>query len=202
MRPWVKVEIVRRIASLFLYKSLQPVFFVVVAMWMVQVADFIIPLNFNEFGLRPRMLQGLIGIGLMPFLHAGFGHLLSNTVPLAILLGLTVTTRHQPWHFVMAIVLGNGILLWLFGRNAIHVGASGLVFGLIAYLITVGIREKQLKSLLIAILVGFFFGTTLLFGVVPTFRSAVSWDGHLCGAISGVLVALVGTGVSPQPSRR
>jgi len=171
-------------------------------MWVVQLADFVIPLDLNGLGLRPRTFRGLIGIALMPFLHAGLGHLLSNTVPLVILLGLTVTTRRQPWHVVVSIVLGNGILLWLFGRNAIHVGASGLVFGLIAYLITVGIREKQLKSLTIAILVGFFFGTTLLFGVMPTFRSAVSWDGHLCGAISGTFVALMGTAVSAQLSAR
>jgi len=162
-------------------------------MWLVRIVDAVIPFDFNQLGLLPRTLRGLLGIGLMPFLHGGFGHLISNTVPLAILLGMTVASRHQAWPVIVAIIVGNGVLLWLFGRSAYHVGASGLVFGLIAYLITVGVREKQLASLGIAILVGLLFGGTLFTGVIPSFRSAVSWDGHLFGATSGLIVGLATT---------
>ena len=162
-------------------------------MWLVRIADAIIPFDLNRWGLLPRSLSGLLGIGSMPFLHANFEHLLSNTVPLVILLGLTIASRHRAWPVVVAIIIGNGVLLWLFGRPAYHIGASGLVFGLIAYLITVGIREKQMASIAIALLVGFLFGGTLITGVLPRFSSAMSWDGHLFGAISGGLVGMLTT---------
>jgi membrane associated rhomboid family serine protease len=164
---------------------------VLLVMWGIRLVDALIPVDFNQFGLLPRTLRGLTGIVTMPFLHVGFGHLISNTVPLVILLGLTVASRHQAWPAIVGIIAGNGILLWLFGRNAYHIGASGLVFGLIAYLITVGIREKQIVSVSVALLVGFLFGGTLLFGVIPDFSSADSWDGHLCGAVAGVLVGTI-----------
>jgi len=179
-------------------KQAYPIFIILLVMWMVRLVDMIIPVDLNRLGLLPRTLQGLPGIGLMPFLHGGLGHLLSNTIPLAILLGLTVVSRHQAWPVIVAIVIGNGLLLWCFGRNAYHIGASGLIFGLIAYLITVGIREKQFLSIAVALLVGFLFGTTLLSGVIPTFGSSVSWDGHLLGALSG---GIVGVHTSPVSRR-
>jgi len=171
-------------------KQAYPIFVLLLAMWLVRIVDMIVPFEFNQFGLLPRSLSGLPGIVLMPFLHGGWGHLISNTIPLAILLGLTVASRHQAWPVITIIVLGGGVLLWFFGRSAYHIGASGLVFGLIAYLIVVGVREKHIVSAGIAILVGFLFGTTLITGVIPSFGSAVSWDGHLMGAISGALVGV------------
>ena len=174
-------------------KQAYSVFVVLLAMWLIQIVDTIIPYDLTTWGLQPRTFHGLVGIPLAPFLHAGFGHLMSNTVPLIVLLTLTVLSRHQAWPVIGAIVLGGGALLWIIGRNANHVGASGLVFGLIAYLITVGIREKQLQSLGIAIVVGFLFGGTLLFGMLPAFGSSVSWEGHLCGAVAGLGIGIATT---------
>lgn len=174
-------------------KQAYPILVLLLVMWLVRIVDAIIPFDFNQLGLWPRTLRGLPGIVLMPFLHAGFGHLISNTIPLAILLGLTIASRHQAWPIIVAIIIGNGLLLWCFGRSAYHIGASGLAFGLIAYLITVGVRQKQLISIGIALLVGILFGTTLLTGIVPTFSSAISWDGHLFGALSGLIVGFATT---------
>ncbi len=171
-------------------KQAYPILVLLLVMWLVRIVDAIIPLDLNQFGLMPRTLHGLLGIALMPFLHAGFGHLISNTIPLAILLLLTIASRQRAWPIIVAIIIGNGILLWLFGRNAYHIGASGLVFGLIAYLITVGIREKKLVSIGIALIVGVLFGTTLIAGVIPSLGSQVSWDGHLLGALSGLIVGM------------
>ncbi len=171
-------------------KQAYPILVLLMVMWLVRIVDSIVPLDLNQFGLLPRTLRGLAGIGLMPFLHTGFTHLIANSVPLAILMGLTVASRHRAWPTIVAIIIGNGALLWLFGRSAYHVGASGLVFGLIAYLITVGIREKQFTSLTIALLVGVLFGVTLVSGVLPRWNSVVSWDGHLFGAISGMIVGI------------
>ena len=160
------------------------------AMWAVYLVDFIVPGSFIEYGLVPRTFRRLPGIALMPFLHANFTHLIGNTIPVAVLLSLTVLTRERPWESIIAIIVGGGVLLWLFGRPANHVGASGLVFGLITFLIIVGIREKQFVSIAVAIAVGLLFGGSLLGGIIPSFGSSVSWDGHLFGAISGVLVGI------------
>lgn len=167
-----------------------PILIVLLVMWLVRFVDMIIPADLNELGLRPRDVRGLFGIVTMPFLHANFSHLLANTLPLAILLGLTVASRQRAWPLIVAIIVASGTLLWLFGRSAIHVGASGLIFGLVSYLITVGIREKKARSVGIALVVGMLFGATLVSGVIPGFGSTVSWDGHLAGAISGVLVGI------------
>lgn len=174
-------------------KQAYPIFLLLLAMWLVRIVDMVIPFDFNQLGLLPRSARGLLGIVTMPFLHANLAHLISNTIPLVILLGLTVASRHRAWLTIAWIIAGAGVILWLFGRSAYHIGASGLVFGLIAYLITVGAREKQLVSVAIALLVGVFFGMTLMTGIIPRFGSAVSWDGHLFGAISGLLVGIATT---------
>ncbi len=91
---------------------------------------------------------------------------------------------------MIELVLLGGGLLWCFGRSsAIHVGASGLIYSMIAFLIIAGLLEKRFVSLAIAILVGFLYGTTLIFGIIPAFQGRVSWDGHLFGAIAGIMVA-------------
>lgn len=171
-------------------KQAYPIFVLLLAMWLVRLVDATLPYDFNRLGLVPRTFGGIPGIVLMPLLHGSWGHLISNTIPLVILLGLTVASRHRAWPVIMMLVIVGGVLLWCFGRSAYHVGASGLVFGLIAYLITVGIRERHILSAGVAIVVGFLFGTTLITGVLPSFGSEVSWDGHLMGAISGMIVGV------------
>ncbi|KAA1262369.1 Rhomboid family protein [Rubripirellula obstinata] len=174
-------------------KQTYPVFTFLLAMWLVYFVDLAIPADLTHLGLLPRSLRGLLGIVTAPFLHGGLGHLIGNTIPLAILMSLTIASRHRAWMVIVAIILISGCLLWVVGRSANHVGASGLVFGLCTFLITVGIRERKLASLGIAILVIFLFGTTLIWGVVPSFGSQVSWDGHLCGAVAGLAVGIFTT---------
>ncbi|MEE8452825.1 MAG: rhomboid family intramembrane serine protease [Thermoguttaceae bacterium] len=158
--------------------------------WIVFLLDLVIfPVDFNQLGLVPRSFIGLAGIVTMPFLHQDFGHLMSNSVPLLILLALLAGSRARSWAIVGETALLGGALLWLFGRPASHVGASGLVFGLIAFLIVSGLLEKRILPLIVSLIVGFFYGGTLLSGILPVIDSKVSWDGHLCGAVAGTLVA-------------
>lgn len=159
--------------------------------WSVFLIDWVTPFNLNVFGVRPRTLIGVTGIPLMPFLHADLGHLLSNTVPLFVLLSLLAGSRAESGVIVLFIVFAGGALLWIFGRPAIHVGASGLVFGLIAFLLVSGFLEWRIGPLAISVLVGVVFGGTLLTGIVPDLGSHVSWEAHLCGAISGVSAAVL-----------
>ena len=165
----------------------------VAVIWVAFFADWALPLS-EWFALIPRDVARLPGIVAMTFLHGNFGHLLSNTVPLIILLTLLSGSRANSWQTVTMIVVIGGALLWLFGRNGTdshvvsHIGASLLVFGLITFFLAAAWFEMRVVSIVIAVLVGVLYGWSLLFGVVPMQRG-VSWDGHLCGAVAGVIVA-------------
>ena len=161
------------------------------ALWLVRIVDATIPFALVDYGLRPRRLIGLVGIVTMPFLHGDFGHLFSNTASLGILLGLLVGSQKSPWRLALLTSVLGGSLLWLVGRDANHVGASGLVFGLIGLLIVSGFLRQRLVPVGVAILVGILFGGTLLSGILPGGDQLVSWDGHLCGLIGGVAVAFL-----------
>ncbi len=157
----------------------------VAAIWLVFAVGGILPINLQRLGLYPRSFSGILGIPLMPFLHANFDHLLGNTIPLIVLLFLLVSSREDPWWVVGCIVVVSGALLWIFGRPALHVGASGMTFGLCSFLITVGVRERRVIPVAIAILVGLIYGGTMLGGIIPSWQSDISWDGHLCGLMAG-----------------
>ena len=158
--------------------------------WGVFLLNWIVyPIKFNSYGLVPRTLSGAIGVVSMPFLHTSLGHLLGNTVPLFVLLALLAGSKARSWEIVGEIVLVGGVLLWVFGRHVTHVGASGLVFGLVAFLIVSGLLEKRIIPLIVSLIVGILYGGTLIWGVLPGVDSQVSWDGHLCGAIAGGLIA-------------
>ena len=158
----------------------------VAAIWIVFVADLFLPLE--QWGLIPRSVKGLTGIITIPFLHANLAHIMANTVPLVVLLCLLAGSRANSIDIVVYISAIAGVLLWLFGRDAIHVGASVLVFGLIGFLVCAGYFERRLLSTLISIGVAITYGSTLFFGVLPT-QSGVSWEGHLFGAIAGGVIA-------------
>jgi membrane associated rhomboid family serine protease len=167
--------------------------------WVVYFVSWVVP-GLDHYGVIPRSLGGVPGIATMPFLHANLQHLISNTVPLVILLILLAGSRAESWEVVMIISLLGGFLLWLFGRPAIHIGASGLISGLGAFLILSGFLERRIIPLMIALLVGFLYGGSLVLGVLPRIGSNVSWDGHLCGAIAGGLVAFGLTRGTPPRS--
>lgn len=180
-------------------EQLQGVAFFLATLWGVYLLDLILPGDWTRWGLQPRSLVGSIGIVTMPFLHASLGHILSNTIPLAILLSLLAATRTHSWILVVGIALLNGILLWILGQNAEHVGASGLVYGLAAFLIVAGFIERNIVSIIVSLSVIFVFGTSLFWGVLPIGNRGVSWDGHLLGAVAGGLVAWRLNQKQPQP---
>ncbi len=164
----------------------QPIVGVVGSIWAIYLLDLILPLE--QLGLVPRSVSGLFGIVTMPFLHGSFGHILSNTITLVILLGLMVISRSRPWPTIILLTLISGVALWLFGRNALHIGASGLIYALMGYLIAAGILERRLISALVALFVGITYGTAIIGGILP-FNPGVSWEGHLFGLIAGAVLA-------------
>lgn len=154
--------------------------------WAVFFLDRFLPLE--VLGLKPRTLGGVPGIVAMPFLHSNLSHIIGNTIPLVFLLVLVTGSRANSLQVIVGISLLGSLLLWLFGRNANHIGASLLVFGLASFLIFSGIFEKRFKSIVLSVLVAFIYGTTLITGVLPT-QPGVSWDGHLAGAVAGAIIA-------------
>lgn len=161
----------------------------IAAIWAAFLLNFLLPGDaLLGFGLRPRTISGAWGIVAMPFLHAGWGHLISNTVPLLVLTTLLAATG-KGWWTMGGIVLLNGMLLWLFGRgDRIHVGASGLVYGLALFLVCRGMVERKAVLIVVSIVVLVLYGTVLLSGVIPT-AGGVSWDGHFFGGLAGALMA-------------
>lgn len=180
-----------RFASLVLLISL------VAILWVVQVVNSLMDYSLNQYGLAPRTIVGLRGIPLGPFLHGGFGHLLSNSFPLLILGGLVaVRGRANFVGVTLFVVFTGGLAVWCVGRpwpwdavqNVVHVGASGLVFGYFGYLVARGWYEHSFLSIVVAALVILVFGAGIFLGLLPT-ESYISWEGHLCGLVAGVLIA-------------
>jgi len=154
-------------------------------MWGLEVIDAIIGQRMNSLGIEPRTASGLIGIPLAPFLHGGFGHLIANTIPFALLGFLTIMRGVSTFFLVSAFVtIVGGLAVWLLASSGYHIGASGVIFGLFGYNLAMGIFERSFKSIAMAALVGLLYGS-MLFGVFPGQRG-ISWEGHLFGFAAGV----------------
>lgn len=155
--------------------------------WLVFMLDIFLPLE--KLGLIPRDAGGLFGIITMTFLHVDLQHILSNTLPLVVLLALLAGSRADSRMVVVFIIAFGGILLWLFGRgHSIHIGASLLIFGLATFLVVSGLLEKRTIPMIISIGIALMYGTSLLSGILP-WQKGVSWDGHLMGALAGGITA-------------
>lgn len=160
-------------------------------LWIVQAVNWATDYQLNlVFGLIPREAAGLDGIVGMPFLHGSFEHLISNTLPLCVMGALLVATATRALLAVNAVIIAlGGALVWLFGSAAIHIGASGLVFGWFGFLLSRGFIDRSLITLGVAAVVGVIYGT-MVWGVLPG-RPGVSWEAHLFGAIAGGVAALL-----------
>src|SRR3954447_16589323 len=163
-----------------------------VVMWVLEIIDQVGNANLDQYGIKPHAVDGLFpGLVSAPFLHAGFGHLEGNTVPFLLLGGaiaLSGLRRVVLATAIIALVAGLGV--WIFAPSGTdHIGASGIVFGYAAYLIARGIFSRSMVHLLVGVFVIALYGSTLLFGLAP--RDGISWQGHLFGAVGGVVAAWV-----------
>jgi membrane associated rhomboid family serine protease len=157
-------------------------------MWVVEIVD-TVAFELDENGIVPREVGGLDGILFAPFLHAGFGHLIGNTIPFLVLgAGIALSGLARLAAVTAIVALVGGLGTWLVGpEGTVHVGASGIVFGYAAYLISRFIWSRRVLDLALGVVVLAVWGTTLLIGLVPT--PGVSWQGHLFGAVGGVVAA-------------
>jgi membrane associated rhomboid family serine protease len=159
-------------------------------MWVLEIVD-VAGGDLDANGIHPRDVDTLPDIAFAPFLHAGWGHLIGNTVPFLVLGGAIALSGLARTAAVTAIVaLVGGLGTWLIGpADTNHIGASGIVFGFAAYLIARGIFSHRALHLAAGVAVIAVYGATLLFGFIP--HPGISWQGHLFGAVGGVVAARV-----------
>jgi membrane associated rhomboid family serine protease len=176
----------------------------VAVMWVAEVADALLDDRLDRYGIEPRDVDGLDGIVFAPFLHVGFGHLIANTLPfvaMGAVIGLEGPLRLLAVTAIAALVSGLGT--WLVAaEGTIHVGASGVVFGYATYLVARGVFNRRLGEIAIGVVLVALWGGALLAGLEP--REGISWQGHLFGAVGGVVAAAMlarpGRGRAPRPA--
>ena len=173
----------------------------ILILWMVRGVDELFDLDLNRFGLQPLRASGLAGIVTAPLLHADVAHLFANSVPLLILGALLFYFyREIVWKTILMIWLITGIWVWVFARGTgVHVGASGVVYGIAAFLFFSGIIRQEKGLMVITLLVTFLYGG-MIWGIFPELfpNQPISWESHLMGLLSGTILAFYFRKQGPQ----
>ena len=154
--------------------------------WLVELTNLLLfHGQLERYGIRPRDVRALWGILWAPFLHHGLAHLVANTVPFLVLGALALLRSRREFLFVTAAsILVGGLGTWLFGRpDTVHIGASGLIFGYLGYLLFRGFWERSVSAIAVAVVAGLLYGGAL-WGVLPG-QHGISWEGHLFGLAGG-----------------
>jgi membrane associated rhomboid family serine protease len=168
--------------------------------WAVKFYEVSMEVSFVESGVYPRRFSGLRGILFSPLIHGDWKHLIDNSMPVLLLsLALFYFYRDIAYKIWFLIYFIGGILLWCLGRQAYHIGASGLIYGLATFLFLSGLIRKVKSLLAISLLVVFWYGS-MVWGLLP-FDFKVSFEAHITGAVAGVVLALVYKGQGPPPDR-
>ena len=168
--------------------NLKSLLLFIAVLWVILVISFFVP-PIKGLGILPRKLFGLIGIVTSPFLHADSVHLVTNSVSLLILGSIFIgLEKGRTLVISLNIIIFGGLGTWLIGRsNSNHIGASGLVYGIMGYLFATGIFNRDFKTLMVSILVFLLYGGAV-WGALPG-NTFISWESHLCGFIAGVVMA-------------
>lgn len=172
------------------WRSVVIVFALVSVLWVVQLLQFFKICDFSEYGNWPHHIEGLKGIIFSPFIHGSFEHLISNTLPILVLLLVLLNAYPSVALPVLIFIhLVSGTLVWLLAPDTgVHIGISGIIYGIATFLIASGIFRKDRTSVAIAIFVGLAYGGMVI-GFLP--KEGVSWQSHLYGALSGLIIAFI-----------
>ena len=176
-----------------------PIAFVLL-MWLVKSVELFFDLDLYKWGIYPLTAKGLAGIFFSPFIHGGINHLINNTIPILVL-GTTLFYfyREVARSVLFFSVLITGLWVWVLARDAFHIGASGVVYSLAAFLFASGAIRKHPRLMAISLLVAFLYGS-MVWGVFPI-KDRVSWESHLMGMLSGLLLAINFIKYGPQPKK-
>jgi membrane associated rhomboid family serine protease len=170
-------------------------------LWAIKLLELAMHLNLARFGVHPGTLPGLAGIVFAPLIHGSVTHLFSNTLPIVILGTAVLYGYPRSAKLVIpAVYFGTGICVWLFGRSAWHIGASGLTFGMMFFVFTIGVLRWDTRSIALALVVFLLYGG-MIWGIFPGDPS-VSFESHLAGALIGIALAVLLRKRDPAPPRK
>lgn len=173
-----------------------PVLFLL-SFWMVEISKEFLGINLSHFGVYPREPKGLIGILTAPFIHGDFKHLMANSISFYVLSVLLFYFYRNISYLIFILnFFFSGVLLWIIGRSAWHIGASGIIYGMASFLFFSGLFRGNVRLLTIALVTVFLYGS-LFWGIFPS-RPEVSWEAHLSGALSGLVLSIVFWHNGPQ----
>ena len=173
----------------------------VALLWIIDAVNWSLDLDPDVSGIRPRQWVGLPGILFAPLVHAGFDHLIANTPPLLVLIpAMLFLYPSSSLRALPAVWLGTGIVVWLIGRESVHFGASGLVYGLASFVFVAGLLRRDRRAIAASLVVWFMYGS-LVWGVLPA-TSGVSWETHAAAALIGVVLALALRRLDVPPPKR
>jgi len=173
----------------------------VAVLWLVQLLVSGLEIGPENFGVRPRQLAGLAGILFAPLVHGDFGHLFANSPPLIVVgTAMLYLYPQSALRVLPAVYLGPGVAVWLLARGSSHLGASGLVYGLVGYIFVAGLIRRDRRAIAASLLVSFMYGA-LVWGVLPI-KAGVSWETHLAAGIIGVVLAIALRHLDVPPRRR
>ena len=173
-------------------------FMLVALMWLMLGASLLFDTDFHFLGIFPGKISALPGIITSPFIHSGTRHLLNNSLPLFILgTALFYFYSQVSFRVLLWVTLLTGLAVWITARPAWHIGASGIVYGLAAFLFVSGIIRRHIPLMALSLLVAFLYGE-MVWGIFPGFRLDISWESHMLGAAAGVILAVWYRGEGPQ----
>lgn len=171
---------------------------IVFLMWLVKIIEVLFGLDLAGGGIYPLELKGIPGIMFSPFIHDDFKHLLNNSLPLFFLsIALFYFYSDAAWKIFGWTYLLTGLLVWVAGRTAWHIGASGLVYGLASFLFFSGIVKRHFRLIALSLLIVFLYGS-MVWGMFPHIYQNVSWESHMLGFFSGIILAIIYMNEGPQ----
>lgn len=167
-------------------------------MWLVKITEVLFETDFHFLGIFPRQVTSLTGIITSPFIHSGFRHLFNNTIPLFILgTALFYLYSQVSFRVLFWIMMLTGFAVWITGRPAWHIGASGIVYGMASFLFVSGLIRRYIPLMGLSLLVAFVYGE-MVWGIFPGVRMDISWESHMLGAAAGLLLAVWYRAEGPQ----
>jgi len=169
--------------------------------WLIHLSSWALGLDSGWMGVRPREWLGLAGVLFAPLVHGSFDHLIANSVPIVVL-GTTMLYLYPRASPIVlpAVYFGPGIAVWLFAAGGVHVGASGIAFGLVSYIFFAGMIRRDRRAIAASMLVAFLYGA-LIWDVLPI-RAGMSWETHLAAAAIGLVLAIALRRRDIPPRRR
>lgn len=184
----------------FIRSFFYPLIFLL-TLWLIKAIELIYSVNLSEYGLYPLQAKGLPGILTTPFLHADLSHLFANSIPLLVLGALLFYFyKDIAWPVLLLLYFITGFWVWTFARGgSVHIGASGIIYGLASFLFFSGIIRRESRLMVITLLVTFLYGG-LIWGIFPQFFPVqrISWESHLMGLLAGLVLAVYFRKSGPQ----